>query len=486
MGSGIFVNGVEVVPQAGESMPNAVSRYQTAAQSQYLGYDNSGKYVGYTGTVTDPITGSIVYVYPGQTEATALANARQTQASMQGMTTEAWLAQVASERQAAGMSTTGAPGSGTSTTAAAAQQAGQSVMDFVKANYPWLFSMGLADQIKNWTIQGVSPEGIVAGVRSTPQYEVMFSGIRRTDGTMRMNEAQYLQTRDNYFQVGREYGMNWTSSQDVQRFFEQDVDPNELRDRMKTWDTIDKGSQDIKDAFYVYAGLKIGTDDLYAAIVDKDAYDALNARYTQALVSQPLDYTTWITRATQAGLNRVTGALQSLQAQGIDTADTVAALAKVDPNFARQMMDQLYHGGGNLQVATPSRYLSLSELLNSFDYAMIGGAAVMNGLTLPTQERVNALRQAGVDRAKALEAYGGFASQKELLAGMVQRANLGTGFSQSDFEKAVLLHSAPEQDLLNRAQSADKALSQSSGWASFSMGSGNRLRQQGLGLSTWG
>jgi len=45
--------------------------------------------------------------------------------------------------------------------------------------------------------------------------------------------------------------------------------------------------------------------------------------------------------------------------------------------------------------------LGLDELTSAVEFAMIGGAASAQGLTLPTAERIAEIRQAGVDRTPA-------------------------------------------------------------------------------------
>lgn len=355
-----------------------------------------------------------------------------------------------------------------------------SLADELFATFPWLKRIGLTiDQMREWVIQYPdSPEAILAEARKTPAWQNMFPGLRRADGTLRTNESNYLQRDDEYRTLLKQFGRassEYDSPMDTAAFWNQEIDPNELQQRLQTWDAIDRGSTDVKEAFYVYTGQRLTTDQLYEAAVYPEAATRLRDEYNQRVAASPLDYQTWITRATEAGLDRVTKSLGDLQNAGILTGGAISSVTATDPGFARQMMDVLYHGGD----PQGGQFLSLQELLHSFEYALIGGAATANGLSAPSKEQVQALRQAGIDRAKAMEAYSAFASQKNALAGAVQRTNLGREFGQSEFEKAVLLQQAPESELLRRAQAQEKAAGESTGTAAFSQNRG-ALAQTGL------
>jgi hypothetical protein len=369
-----------------------------------------------------------------------------------------------------------AAGSATSTANAVQRQ---NAIDYVRALYPWLDTLGLVDQIRGWVAEGAQGDAIVARVRGTDAWKGRFVGIKRDDGTLRMNEAQYLQTEDAYRSVLKQFG-KYNQATDTpsayHAFFASDLDPNELHDRLDTYDKIDRSSQDIKDAFYVYAGLKLTTDDLYdAVVVDPAQGAALQREYNRRIAAQPIDYATWITRATEAGLNRVTDTLTRLQNAGVVGTNAVNEVLKVDPNFARDMVTALHNGSG---LEGTTKQLSLSELMNSFQYAMLGSAATSQGLTMPGTARLEALRQAGVTRAQALDAYGQIATNQSHWQGSMQRAHLNP-LDQTDFERALLLHSGDETEALRQAISFDDSLRKSTGGAAFRQ-NGSRLEQSGL------
>jgi hypothetical protein len=355
----------------------------------------------------------------------------------------------------------------------------------IEAQFPWLKLLGIGvDWFRAEVAKVAGADEIIADLRQTAEWKRATAGIMRADGTMRSNEAQYFATKDDFRKVQAKWGRYSGYSADLdspeyyRAFFEQEIDPNELDQRYQVYDQVSQGGQDIKDAFYVYAGMDLTTDDLYQAMVHPEYAAEMQDKYNQNVAGSVLDYTTWITRATQAGLNRVATQLTNLQQMGALTGSAISSTLQTDPNFARQMMDVLFHGG---DIAS-TRTLQLPELMNAFEYAMIGSAATQSGLNMPTRERVAALRQAGIDRAKALQSYGDFGSNKNLIAGMAQRARgINTQFGQNEFELAVLLHSAPEQQLLEQATAVEKAAGGARSNFGFAQTKQGRLQQPGMG-----
>lgn len=355
----------------------------------------------------------------------------------------------------------------------------QNAIDYVRSLFPWLDQLGLVDQIRQWVTEGARGDAIVARVRSTSQWAGRFVGIKRDDGTLRMNEAAYLGREDDYRTLLKQFG-KYDKTQDTpasyQAFFASDIDPNELKDRLTTYDQIDRSSDDVKAAFYVYAGMKVTTDDLYnATVVDRNQGASLQREYDRRVALQPLDYATWITRATEAGLDQVTSTLQRLQSAGVVGGDAVSQIARVDPTFARDVMTALHQGTG---LEGTTGHLDLSSLMNAFQYALLGSAATTQGLAIPGTARLEALRQAGVTRSQALDAYGQIANNQTHWNSAAERANLGP-LDQADFEQALLLHQADPTEALRHAISFDESLKQSSGGAAFRQ-QGARIAQPGL------
>lgn len=350
----------------------------------------------------------------------------------------------------------------------------------IQALFPWMATIpGLIDQVRQWAAQpDATTDSLVADIRNSPQYKAALPGIFDDKGAMRMDESTYFSTRDQYKQLLQQYTrgtQEYDDPQDFAAFFENDMQPSDLAQRLQTYQSIEQGSAAVKSAFYVYAGVTPTDDDLYQAAVNPTAKQKLIDEYNQRVSLQPLDYQTWITRATQAGLNMVSQSLTNLQKQGLDTGDALTSIRNLDPDFAKQIADSLYHGG-----SATGPFLSLQQLLSSFQYAVIGGAASQSGLELPTQARLDALRTAGVTQDKAAQGYAYIAENQGQLQGALDRMNSGRQFSTQDYEKALFLSSAPEENLLTQAQAGDKALTQEGGGAATSQQQG-RVAQQGLG-----
>lgn len=353
---------------------------------------------------------------------------------------------------------------------------GQNAMDFILANMPWVARLGLGDLVRGWATQGMSAEGMVVALRATSQYKDIFRFIRRADGTMRMNEASYLDREEEYRGIGLEFGKQWSRPEDFGGFFENEIDPNELRDRFKLYSDLEHGTEEERAAFYVYAGMKVSTDDLYEAAVDPKRARELATTYTQRIAAANIDWDTWVQRATEAGLDRVARTLTRLEEAGVTNANQVVRqVGSIDPAFSRQMIEQLYVGAGQ-----GGRLLALNELMNAFEYAMLGSAASAQGLALPDAERLETFRQAGITRARALELYGQFGRNKNLYEGAVQRSGRATSFGQADFEDAVFLNNADQSAVLERAMAFEEGLGKVGGSFAFGRNQAGRVVQSGL------
>ena len=126
--------------------------------------------------------------------------------------------------------------------------------------------------------------------------------------------------------------------------------------------------------------------------------------------------------------------------------------------------------------------LALDELIEAFQFALIGGAAAEQGLVAPSMARVGAFRQAGITRATALKGYGAYVNQGPMIESMLSRTNIqGEGaatFGLEEFENAVFLSQAPEVDLITRARQGEMARGRApGGFATTARGA--RLAQPG-------
>ena len=343
--------------------------------------------------------------------------------------------------------------------------------------FPWMRELNITPLLTEM-IQAnpnVSDEAILSEIRRSPEHAMMFPSLFRPNGTLRMTEATYQARLDDYKAVHAQFGgdPNQFGAFEMAQLLENEVGVDEFRSRRTLYNEVQRAGRDIRDAFYVYAGLRLSNDDLYEYIVDGDVRSRFDQDYNRRVTASPVDYDTFITRATEAGLERVVEGLEDLQAGGIEVGSSLMAMRNIDPAFARQMADVLYQGTEGTPLG------SLVELENTFQAAMIGAAASQQGLVMPERERIEAFRSAGVDRARALEGYSMFARQGEALRGQIQRLNQGQQFTQELFEEAVFLQSATAEELLGKAQAREQAFGRAQGSAALQM-RGAQLQQAGL------
>lgn len=374
----------------------------------------------------------------------------------------------------------------------------------LKANSEWLTQLGLTvEQIQQMIGKtGNDPNLLAMEIRGSSQWKARFGEIYDEHGQMRMSEADYLARERDYESVLKKYGRfaETNKFQDFQSFIKMEMDPNELDKRLELYTQIDNGGRDLKDAFYVYAGMNVSTDDLYQAVVNPEYAKALNDQYTYKVGNETLDYDTFIKRAGERARQEAELAYlrekeveyshrwgggsamyqatlreeQKLQA-ALNGSSMIAGGPARLPGTANgpaiaQVTDALYRGEGG-------KTLTLSELTRATELALLGAAATGTGLALPGKERVEALRQAGISRAQAQQSYGDFSAKKELLAGMGERA--GFKFDQDLYERGAMLQEGSARAKIETGAAQETALGAESGVASFDV-QGRRVRQTGL------
>lgn len=334
-----------------------------------------------------------------------------------------------------------------------------SARDEIRSLYPWIEQLGLLDLVGELILDDASAHQIVAEVRNTDQYRQSFPGMVGPDGKRRFaTERAYLDQVEAYRDVLMEadwYDVATDSPQDYAAFMDAGIDPNELRERKNIYQVLEAGTSQLRDAFYVYAGMDVSVDDLFQAVVAPEFGEALAAEYNRTVAGSPLDYETYITRATERGLSNVSDLLTDLQSGNVVTSEAVAQIRAVDPSFAREIMGAIANTG--------DRTLNLDELSYAFQYAMLGSAATEAGLQTPDRDMVEALRQAGVTKAQASRTYSEFATKRFGLQGMVARTGVEGDLGQESFARAELLDSGPGVDLLARAEALEDSLGRAGG-----------------------
>lgn len=331
---------------------------------------------------------------------------------------------------------------------------------YIFGMFPWIGTLGMENEVRQWLVDGLEGEALIGALRKTPQYQQMFPWIKRNDGTLRMTEAEYLRTQTTYRTLLRQYGFDEPKTpQEYGGFFTGEVSADELKERLDTYRGIQRSGRPVKEAFYIYAGMKLTDDDLYSALIEPERWKQMQSEYNVRVASQPLNYETWVQRATEVGLQRVVESLEALENEGIVTGSAIERIRGVNPAFARQMVDVLYTGGD----PGGTEYMSnLDELMASFEEAMIGGAAYSAGLGLPSKERIAELRAAGVQRAQAIQKYTEFGSRKQRIDAAVRRHG-GGEFGRYEFEGSEFLGDAGSRDLLEQSLRQEDSLGKGGG-----------------------
>ena len=354
-------------------------------------------------------------------------------------------------------------------------------------HFPWAKDLNLGAMIEEAVTEGIHEDVLIAQIRDTPQYLATFPGITDEDGRMRfVNEQSYVDQVREYRDVLVEAGsiggrqiFNAASENpmDYAALMERGISTEELKSRLTTYRDLTNNSGHVRAAFKIYANMDVSVEDLYQAVVDPEASKTLIGQYNQNLIDADFDYSKWVANATGAALESAAETLSNLQAQGALPEGAAARFAALSDDQAQGLVEALYLGDGE-----SDRFLELDELIEAFQFALIGGAASEQGLVAPSAERVSAFREAGITRAQALKSYGAFANQSSLISSMISRTNVQgentAVFGQEQFEDALFLSRAEESDLLTRGRQAEGALARGrGGFATTSKGA--RLAQPG-------
>lgn len=346
------------------------------------------------------------------------------------------------------------------------------ILDELRGMFPWLSDIGIDPK---WFQEvaaetGGNADAALVRFRELPQYRQRFPGLWRKDGSLRMNEAQYIATENSYRTLLRQSGISddqFKQPGDLLGLFESEIDPNELSQRLGIWRNVKAASQPVKDAFYVYAGIDLSDDDLFEAAIDPRMASRISGAYVENVSGQNFNYEQFIDRVTEVAGQRA--------ARLVQMSDNTLTVNTHDPGRARQVLDLLYTDGGS----GTSQPVNLEELLASYEEALLGAAASNAGLEIPTKERVGELRIAGVQRAQAQQAYLQYALQGGGLSAASERIGRGR-IDQTSFENAVFFGRADEARSLRDATLAEEAAGERQGQFRFDQDQTGRFVQRGM------
>jgi hypothetical protein len=356
----------------------------------------------------------------------------------------------------------------------------------VLTEFPWLRDVpALADNIADWLTKGYGPDEILYQVRRTSVYRnQMFPGMFDENDRMRFDsEASYISTMRDYQATLRNYIPNtetrYDSFRELQGFVQGDISPRELEDRLKIWHQITNSSQPVKDAYYVYAGLELTDEQIYAATVDPSAYKHLkrqyDARVTQLTTSQQV-----FDRMTERTAANLGALVSDMSDQGIITEAEADRLVRgINPQRVGRWINAMLTEAQR-RAAGEREYMGLADLQQALNYALIGSAASQQGFDLPDESRIGALVDAGVDRAKALETYGVMARQGGFIAGALQRSGMGQGTMEEVEAGLFGVGDKGQAARLDWALRTEEARGSERSGASFGQTRQGQLVQQGL------
>ena len=371
---------------------------------------------------------------------------------------------------------------------ATSDQTRNAVYDWINVNFSWARDLGLEDMIRDAIENNIDDDVMIAQIRQSPQYLAAFPAITDEQGRMRfLDEADYVDQVREYRNVLRDAGSigdrlifdpNTESALDYAAFMERGISTEELSQRLDTFRNLNNASSGVRAAFKAYANMDVPVEMLYQAVVDPKTATDLIGEYNQNVLDANYSYPEQLANWTDAIREQTLEQLTSLEAQGVLPEGAMNRINALSGDEQQALVEALYIG----DVTENDPLLEFDELAEAYQFAIIGGAASEQGLVAPSLDRVKAIREAGINRAQALKAYGMYSGQKGLINAMLSRTNVqGQGmsaFTQSDFEEAVFLNQAEETDLLKRARQSEQALGRAGGGFATSM-QGNRLRQTG-------
>lgn len=199
---------------------------------------------------------------------------------------------------------------------------------------PWLKDKGdLLDIYTNEYIETGSGDFAIAAVRQSEDYSKYYAGIKRDDGSLRMTETEYEATREGYFRILLENGLNPTvfdAMGKVAELIAGDVDVPEFRTRIETTRTafVDNPKADeIKSWYQANFGVDLSDNAVFAA--------ALDPEMSRAILSNQIDQAELGAEAALRNLELNTNQAQRLLQAGITEEGATRLFARSADSISR-------------------------------------------------------------------------------------------------------------------------------------------------------
>ena len=329
------------------------------------------------------------------------------------------------------------------------------------ALFPWLTG-ALLDQFAQFWADSGSSTIALGRLRNTSEYDRVFAGIKRPDGTLRMDENQYFSTKAGFREALSEFGRNPGQYEGLfVKAIENEIGADELFRGMgdayqrffEPGSTQDNGLFDTFLNRFINTGSaqtalqEVRQSDAYANVfvgnrredgtlrMDEAEWFAYKRGWSRTLAGFGLNPEEFLARDRlresvegEVSIQELNQRLQITQDGILDNIDAVR---------------QFYAGNYGLDVSAEAILgmaidpdIQRDVLERRITAAQIGGEASVQGF-IRGIDRAEELARIGVSQTQARELYGNAARRLPALSATTQRFNLG-GTSIGQFEDAAL------------------------------------------------
>ena len=237
------------------------------------------------------------------------------------------------------------------------------------------------------------PEFALASMRAAPEYDEMFSGIKRADGSLRLTEAQYLQNKEAVVIHLNEAGLGGYAKEKIEVLFptllEGNVSPNEFKSRL---DSVRKGitnldatlKENVMTQYTQYFESELNeslpvTDEVLLAIaIDPEATtDIINRRLTVANIGARFQISTGEELTADQATMFLSAGLVPTKATPL--FETAAARALTASRLARRLNRDSQYSAAQLAEAELTKDFATQQDLTKLSAQAKSQSAVATG-----------------------------------------------------------------------------------------------------------
>lgn len=367
-----------------------------------------------------------------------------------------------------------------------------------QGSFPWLTG-ALLDQYANFWAETGDPTAALGRLRNTAEYANAFQGIRRADGTLRMDENAYFSTKVGFRETLAEFGRNPAQFEaSFTKLFENEVGADEFyrgiaeaTERFVEPGTqIDNGLANLFIQRFINSGSattalqEIRESNEYANVfagnrredgslrMDETEFFAYKRGWSRTLAGFGLNPDEFMARDRLRESVEGEVSIQELNQRLQVTQDGILDNIEAVQNFYGQNYGLEVSAAAILGMAIDPE-IQRDVLERRITAAQIGGEASTQGF-IRSIDRAEELARMGISQTQAREVYGTAARRLPGLSGATQRFNLGVS-TLNDYEDATLGQDALQTGRFERALQREQS--------SFSSTRDTRQSQDGLGLS---